>query len=60
MQMLNLGLSIFNKIQTMQHRQIKIAQSLRHDRANKPLDMEDLLSPASKQKPIQFIKNQEI
>ena len=31
--MLNLGLSIFNKIQTMQHRQIKIANELSKDRS---------------------------
>jgi hypothetical protein len=60
MQILNLGLSIFNKIQTMQHRQIKIAQSLRTDKAKHTLDMEDLLSSTSKQKQIQFTKNQEI
>lgn len=28
MQMINLGLSIFNKVQTMQHRQIRIANDL--------------------------------
>ena len=35
MQMLNLGLSIVNKVQTMQHRQIKIAQSLSGSRKNR-------------------------
>lgn len=29
MQMLNLGLSIFNKMQTIQHRQIRMARDLR-------------------------------
>lgn len=29
MQMLNLGLSIFNKLQTMQHRQIRMARDLK-------------------------------
>jgi hypothetical protein len=29
MQMLNLGLSIINKVQTLQHRQVQIAQQLR-------------------------------
>jgi hypothetical protein len=37
MQMLNLGLSIVNKVQIMQQRQIRTAQSMRHSRnANRP------------------------
>jgi predicted transposase YdaD len=39
MQMLNLGLSIMNKIQTMQHRQVRIAQQLRKQQ-NQPLTNE--------------------
>lgn len=46
MQMLNLGLSIFGKVQAIQHRQIKIAQSLRKDKSNQqcqePLDLSKL------------------
>ena len=40
MQMLNLGLSIMNKIQTMQHRQIRTAQQLRKQQ-NKTLTNEE-------------------
>jgi hypothetical protein len=40
MQMLNLGLSIMNKIQTMQHRQIRTAQQLRKQQ-NKTLTSEE-------------------
>ena len=29
MQMINLGLSIFNKVQTMQHRQIRMANDMK-------------------------------
>jgi hypothetical protein len=39
MQMLNLGLSIMNKVQTMQHRQVRIAQQLRKQQ-NQPLTNE--------------------
>lgn len=35
MQMLNLGLSIFNKLQTMQHRQIKLAHHLANTRKSR-------------------------
>lgn len=47
MQMVNLGLSIFGKIQTMQHRQIKIAQAItidrkEHNRKLKSIKPEDI------------------
>lgn len=35
MQMINLGLSIFNKVQTMQHRQIRMANDMKRSQLSR-------------------------
>lgn len=61
MQMLNLGLSIFNKVQTMQHRQIKMASELKKQKASQqlsePQNLSQLISGSNKTITLQ---NQEI
>lgn len=63
MQMVNLGLNIFSKLQTMQYRQIKMANSLaieqrshRHKRNND----NDQLADKHHQDQITIIQNEEI
>jgi predicted transposase YdaD len=61
MQMLNLGLSIMNKVQTMQHRQVRIAQQLRKQQ-NQPFtnEKQDISSMIMDAKVLDFSKPHKI
>jgi hypothetical protein len=61
MQMLNLGLSIMNKVQTMQHRQVRIAQQLRKQQ-NQPFtnEKQDISSMITDAEVLDFSKPHKI
>lgn len=63
MQMLNLGLNIFSKLQTMQHRQIKMANSLALEQKahrKKRNNNNDQLATMHHQDQVTIIQNEEI